>query len=91
MVDMIRVSSTEFGKEVDRYQDVALSQPVMVTRDGRDRTVMISAVEYRRLKRRDRQVFAAGELPEDMTDAISRTEMDPRHKHLDELLKDWSP
>ena len=91
MADIIRVSSTEFGKEVDRYQDVALSQPVMVTRDGRDRTVMISAVEYQRLKRRDRQVFAAGELPEDMIDAISRTEMDPRHQHLDELLKDWAP
>ncbi len=91
MADMIRVSSTEFGKEVDRYQDVALHQPVMVTRDGRDRTVMISAVEYQRLKRRDRQVFAAGELPEDMIDAISRTEMDPRHQHLDELLKDWAP
>jgi prevent-host-death family protein len=47
---MIRVSSTEFGKEVGRYQDVALSQPVIVTRNGRDRTVMISAEEYRRLK-----------------------------------------
>lgn len=40
---------------------------------------------------RDRQVFAAGELSEDMIDAISRTEMDPRHQHLDELIKDWAP
>ncbi len=63
----------------------------MVTHNGRDRTVMISASEYQRLKRRDRQVFAAGELPEDMIDAISRTEMDPRHQHLDELIKDWTP
>jgi len=39
--DVIRVSSTEFGKEIGRYQDVALSQPVVVTRNGRDRTVMI--------------------------------------------------
>jgi hypothetical protein len=86
---MIRVSSIEFGKEVDRYQDVALSQPVVVTRNGCDQTVMISAAEYQRLKRRDRQVFAAGELPEDMIDAISRAEMDPRHQHLDDLLTDW--
>lgn len=41
MTDMIRVSSTEFGKELGRYQDAALSQPVIVTRNGRDRTVMI--------------------------------------------------
>jgi hypothetical protein len=57
---MIRVSSTEFGKEVGRYQDAALNQPVVVTRNGRDRTVMISAEEDARLKRRDRQVFGTG-------------------------------
>jgi len=46
MTDMIRVSSTEFGKEVGRYQDMALVQPVVVTRNGRDRVVMISTDEY---------------------------------------------
>lgn len=91
MTEMIRVSSTEFGKEVGRYQDAALSQPVIVTRNGRDRTVMISAEEYLRLKRRDRQVFATAELPEEIVDAVRRAEMDPRHKHLDDLLKDWTP
>ena len=89
--DIIRVSSTEFGKEVGRYQDVALSQPVTVTRDGRDRTVMISAEEYGRLKRRDRQVFGVGELPQETIEAIRNVRMDPRHNHLNELLKDWTP
>ena len=88
---MIRVSSTEFGKEIGRYQDAALSQPVIVTRNGRDRTVMISAEEYYRLKRRDRQVFAAGEMPEEMFEAVRNSEMAPRHRHLDDLLKDWTP
>jgi hypothetical protein len=85
MNDMIRISVTEFGKEVGRYQDAAM------TRNGRDRTVMISADEYRRLKRRDRQVFAAGELPADVIEAVKNSEMDPRHKHLDDLLTDWTP
>ncbi|MDR3474843.1 MAG: type II toxin-antitoxin system Phd/YefM family antitoxin [Devosia sp.] len=89
---MIRVPSTEFGKEVGRYQDVALTQPVFVTRNGRDRTVMISAEEYHRLKRRDRQVFATAEAPQEIIEAVKQSEMDPRHKHLDdELLKDWKP
>jgi len=88
---MIRVSSTEFGKGIGRYQNLALSQPVVVTRNGRDRTVVISADEYHRLKRRDRQVFAAGELPDDMVEAVSQTEMDTRHQHLDELVRDWTP
>ena len=91
MSNMIRVSSTEFGKEVGRYQDAALSQPVVVTRNGRDRTVMISAEEYHRLKRRDRQVIAAGELPDELLEAVRTSEMDPRHKHLDDLVKDWTP
>lgn len=54
---MLRVPDGEFQRHVDRYQDLALTQPVAVTRDGRERTVMISAEEYRRLKRRDRQVL----------------------------------
>ena len=91
MTDMIRISSTEFGKEVGRYQDAALSQPVMVTRNGRDRTVMISAEEYARLKRRDRQVFGPGELPEETIGAIRNVKMDSRHNHLDDLIKDWNP
>lgn len=91
MADMIRVSSTDFGKEVGRYQDAALSQPVIVTRNGRDRTVMISAEEYWRLKRRDRQVYRAGELPDDLFEAIKNAKMDERHAHLDELIKDWTP
>ena len=91
MTGMLRVTSTEFGKEVGRYQDAALTQPVIVTRNGRDRTVMISAEEYQRLKRRDRQVFAVGELPEDIIDAIAKVEMYPRHAALDDLITDWKP
>ena len=88
---MIRVSSTEFGKEVGRYQDAALNQPVVVTRNGRDRTVMISAEEYARLKRRDREVFSTADAPEEVVEAVRNAKMDPRHNHLDELLKDWTP
>ena len=88
---MIRVSSTEFGKEIGRYQDAALSQPVIVTRNGRDRTVMISAEEYLRLKRRDRQVLATVDAPDEIFDAVRASEMDPRHRPLDDLLKDWAP
>jgi prevent-host-death family protein len=88
---MIRVTSTEFSKEVGRYQDSALTQPVVVTRNGRDRTVMISAEEYQRLKRRDREVFATGELPAAIVEAVAHTDMDPRHRLLDKLVKDWAP
>lgn len=73
-MDMIRISSTEFGKEVGRYQDAALSQPVIVTRNGRDRTVMISADEYRRLMRRDRAVLGIEDFSDAEIDAVRRAE-----------------
>ena len=91
MVNIVRISVAEFSKEASRYQDVALTQPVIVTSDDHDRTVMISAEEYRRLKRRDRQVFASGELPDEIFEALQHTEMDPKHRYLDDLIPDWTP
>ena len=62
---MIKVPAAEFQRNIGRYQDMALTQPVAVTRNGRERTVMISVEEYRRLKHRDRRVMSL----EDFTDA----------------------
>ncbi len=62
---MMKVSAAEFQRNIGRYQDLALREPVAVTRNGRESTVMISADEYRRLKRRERQVLGLG----DFTDA----------------------
>jgi hypothetical protein len=36
-------------------------------------------------------VYAAGELPDAIVEAVRRSEMDPRHQHLDALIKDWTP
>ena len=64
---MVKVSSAEFQKNFGRYQDIALTQPVTVTRNGRDRTVVLSADEYHRLKRRDRRVMSVSDFtPEDI-------------------------
>jgi PHD/YefM family antitoxin component YafN of YafNO toxin-antitoxin module len=61
---MLRVSSGEFQRKMGRIQVLALAQPVTITRNGRDRLVMMSVEEYRRLKRRDREVLGV----EDVTD-----------------------
>jgi PHD/YefM family antitoxin component YafN of YafNO toxin-antitoxin module len=84
---MIRVSSTDFGKEVGRYQDMALSQPVIVTRNGRDRTVMISADEYLRLKRRDRQVVAIEDFSEAEVEAVRNAQPSEASAAFDHELK----
>jgi PHD/YefM family antitoxin component YafN of YafNO toxin-antitoxin module len=67
---MIRVSSTEFSKQVGRYQDAAQNEPVIVTQDGRDCTVTISIDEYHRLKRRDREVLGLEDFTEADIEAV---------------------
>ena len=62
--DPVRVPAGEFQRHIGRYQDMALTQPIAVTRNGRERTVMISADEYYRLKRRDRQVLSLADFTE---------------------------
>jgi prevent-host-death family protein len=72
MNSIIRVASSDFSKEVGRYQDAALTHPVIVSRNGRDRTVLISVEEYRRLKRRDRQVMGLDDFTDDDIAAVKK-------------------
>jgi prevent-host-death family protein len=85
--DMVKVSAAEFQKNIGRYQDVALMQPVTITRNGRDRTVMISAEEYHRLKRRDRQVLGLDDFTEADLAAIRAAEPPPETALFDHELK----
>ena len=58
----MRVSSAEFIKKYGELADKALSEPVTITRNGRDRLVVLSIDEYLRLKKRDRRVIVSGQL-----------------------------
>jgi PHD/YefM family antitoxin component YafN of YafNO toxin-antitoxin module len=72
--DAVRVTAGDFSREPGRYQDLALTRAVIVTRNGRDRTVMISVDEYDRLKRRDREVLGIEDFTEEDIEAIRRAE-----------------
>jgi formylmethanofuran:tetrahydromethanopterin formyltransferase len=43
--EVVRVAAGNFSHEPGRYQDLALTRAVIVTRNGRDRTAMISVEE----------------------------------------------
>jgi PHD/YefM family antitoxin component YafN of YafNO toxin-antitoxin module len=72
---MVKVSSAEFQKNIGRYQDIALREPVLVTRNGRDRTVLLSTEEYQRLKRRDREVVSIYDLSQEEIEALKNLEI----------------
>lgn len=62
--DRVVASAGEVVREFSHYSDIALAKPVVVTKNGRPRNVMISVEEYERLKRRDQLAFRAAETPE---------------------------
>jgi hypothetical protein len=82
---MIKVSAAEFQRNIGRYQDMALVQPV--TRNGRERTVMISVEEYHRLKRRDRQVLVLEDFTDADVAALEETRASDSSKAFDHELK----
>jgi len=85
------VTSAEFQRNLGVYQDKALAQPVTITKNGRERLVLLSVEEYQRLKRRDRRVFRSADMTDEHLAAIERAQMSERHRHLDDELKDWNP
>lgn len=84
---MITISSAELQRDFGSYLDKAASEPVVVTRDGREQVVLLSADEFRRLERRSREVLPVGASSDADLEAIVRTEMAPCHGHLDRELK----
>lgn len=81
---MPTVTSAEFQRHFGRYQDVALTEPVTVTRNGRERLVVLSTEEYRRLKQRDREVLGLEDFTEADVQAIRASEPPPEAAAFDD-------
>ena len=83
---METTTSAEFQRKIGHYQDRALVEPVMVTRNGRERVVLLSADEFKRLKRRDREAVRVEDLAEADLKAIQAAEVPAEYAHLDAEL-----
>ena len=80
---MQRVTSREFQRNFGRFQDEALRSPLSITRNGRDRLVVLSFEEYERLKRRDRRALAVEELSDAEIEAIARAQPSAESRRYD--------
>lgn len=87
----MKVSSAEFIKNYGTLADKALQEPVTITRNGRDRLVLISSEEYARMRASYRRTRLARELTDEEIELISKAEVPAEYAYLDELLKDWKP
>ncbi len=68
----ITATAGDLVRKFTHYSDVALNQPVVVTRHGKPCNVLISVEEYERLKQRDQQAFLAADTPEEFLADLTR-------------------
>jgi PHD/YefM family antitoxin component YafN of YafNO toxin-antitoxin module len=85
---MVRISSGDLQRRIGQIQDMALVQPVTITNNGRDRLVMMAVEEFRRLKRRDREVLGVEDFTQADLDALRNAEPPPEAAMFDHELTD---
>jgi hypothetical protein len=84
----MRVSSAEFLKKYGALSDKALSEPVTITRNGRDRLVLMSAEAFQRMSRYAPRARRIDDLTDDELTMISEARVSAEHDHLNALLDD---
>jgi prevent-host-death family protein len=80
------VTAATVSKSFGVYQDAAVRAPVIITKNGRPRTVLIAYEDYVRLASRDRRVELTSELSAEEIAAVEDSEMAPGFDHLNAEL-----
>lgn len=76
------VTAAEVSKHFGAWQDAAVRDPVIITKNGRPRTVLIAYEDFVRLSKRDRRVQLTSALTDAEISEVERSEMAPGHEHL---------
>lgn len=85
-MEATRVTASEFQQAFGTLSDKARHVPVIITKHGHDSLVVMSAEEWKRLRRRDRQVGLAADLPDEWHEAIRTAKVSDDLVHLDAEL-----
>lgn len=72
----VSVAAGDMVRQFSHYSDVSLAQPVIVTKNGRPRNVLISYDEFQRLASRDQAAFKAADTPERFLVAVEELAAD---------------
>jgi prevent-host-death family protein len=84
---MTRTTAVEFQRKFGEFQHQARREPVEITRHGRREWVLMSADHFDWLTAASRRSFRTIDATPAVVDAVQRSEMEPEHRHLDDLLK----
>lgn len=80
------VTAAAVSKNFGAFQDAAVREPVIITKNGRPRTVLVAYEDFMRLSKRDRVVQLTAELTESEITAVEEAEMDSDLAYLDSEL-----
>jgi PHD/YefM family antitoxin component YafN of YafNO toxin-antitoxin module len=83
---MLTISSEEYQRNLGKYHDAALAQPVAITQYGRERLVILSAETFRQMQRHTREVLPVEVLSEADMVAIATAEVPDEYRRLDREL-----
>ena len=81
------VTAAQVSKNLGAYQDAAIRGPVIITKNGRPRTVLMAYEDFVRLSKRDRRVQRTADLTAAEIADVERAEMAPGHAHLNAELR----
>ncbi len=76
------VTAAAVSKNFGAYQDAAVREPIIITKNGRPRTVLMAYEDYVRLAKRDRRVDLTADLRDEDIAAIEASTMEPGYDHL---------
>lgn len=80
----MKITATEFQQNVGLYQDEAMKAPVTITKNGRERMVLMSMDLFNALLK-GRVVRRIEDLDDATIEAIARAEVPAQFDHLDKL------
>ncbi|EGQ63534.1 prevent-host-death family protein [Acidithiobacillus sp. GGI-221] len=85
----MRVTTADFIKHYGSLADQALTEPLTITKNGRDRLVLVSAEEFSRLKSRDRRAVFPEDLSNTELELIAKAEVPVEYAALDAEMKGY--
>ena len=75
------VTAAQVSKNFGAYQDAAVREPVVITKYGRPRTVLMAYEDFVRLSKRERRAELTSELAPAEIAAVEAAEMESGHDH----------
>jgi prevent-host-death family protein len=86
-MDTTRVTASEFKEAFSALSEHARHAPVIITEEGHDALVVVSAEEWERLRRRERRAGLTSELPDEWLEAVRQAKVPKEFEELDAELK----